>query len=323
MLDNSPAEPDTIAPPDVVPASALGPCPPPERASALEILYRRMPGSTRAATIVELLRQAEDGVLDLSGLWIARRRSRIVGAMLTQALAGRVAALWPPEVVWRWRGPGLAPALVRAAIAFYRARGFRLAQALVDHDAPRRATADLVRGGLPYVTDLNYLGRSTLAPLADVPDSPRFRWTSYDDADPEEFERVLGRTYLGSLDMPELGGLRGFDDVLEGHREKGRFDPSRWRLGRVIGMPEAAAVVLLSAGEAGVWEVSYLGLTPPARGRGLGRSALAHALELARPHAQRLELAVDIRNLPADRLYRRAGFEPFDRRGVHLRLLDD
>ena len=322
MLDNSPADPDTIATPVAGTAAELGPCPPSERAAALDVLYRRMPGSTRAATIVELLRQAEDGVLDLSGLWIARRRFRIVGAMLTQGLAGRVAALWPPEVDWRWRGAGLAPALVRAAIASYRVRGVRLAQALVEHGAPRRATADLVRGGLPYVTDLSYLGRRTSEPLANVPASPHFRWTSYDAADPEEFERVLGRTYLGSLDMPELGGLRGFDDVLEGHREKGRFDPSRWRLGRLDGMPEAAAVVLLSAGEACVWEVSYLGLTPPARGRGLGRSALAHALELARPHAQRLELAVDVRNRPADRLYRRAGFEPFDRRGVHLRLLD-
>lgn len=67
-----------------------------------------------------------------------------------------------------------------------------------------------------------------------------------------------------------------------------------------------------------VWEVVYLGLTPAARGRGLGRQAIAHALELARPHASRLELAVDIRNRPATRLYNATGFAVFDRRSVHL-----
>ena len=58
------------------------------------------------------------------------------------------------------------------------------------------------------------------------------------------------------------------------------------------------------------WEVAYLGLTPPARGRGLGRAALAYALDLARPHTSRLELAVDVRNHPANRLYRAAGVPP-------------
>ena len=59
-----------------------------------------------------------------------------------------------------------------------------------------------------------------------------------------------------------------------------------------------------------VWEVVYLGLTPPARGRGLGRTAIQHALDLAHPHASRLELAVDIRNLPATRLYESVGLRP-------------
>ncbi len=69
------------------------------------------------------------------------------------------------------------------------------------------------------------------------------------------------------------------------------------------------------------WEVAYLGLTPPARGRGLGRAVLAHALDLAAAHVPRLELAVDVRNHPANRLYQAARFLPFDRRSVHLASL--
>ena len=119
--------------------------------------------------------------------------------------------------------------------------------------------------------------------------------------------------------MPELEGVRSLDDVIAGHRATGRFVPHRWRLGRVPDEPGTAVVLLLSdIPDRDVWEVVYLGLTPPARGRGLGRAAIAHALELAHPHASRLELAVDIRNSPATRLYESVGFIPFDRRSVHL-----
>ena len=87
--------------------------------------------------------------------------------------------------------------------------------------------------------------------------------------------------------------------------------------------PGPRAILLLSeVPDRPSWEVAYLGLTPPARGRGLGRAALAHALDLARPHVARLELAVDERNHPARHLYEVAGFLPFGRRAVHLALLN-
>ena len=119
--------------------------------------------------------------------------------------------------------------------------------------------------------------------------------------------------------MPELEGSRSLDDIMSGHRAGGRFVPERWRLGRLRGEPEAAAVLLLSEiPDRDAWEVAYLGLTPAARGRGLGLAALAHALDLARAHVPRLELAVDVRNTPANHLYQAAGFVAFDRRAVHL-----
>jgi len=239
--------------------------------------------------------------------------------MLTQALGGLAAALWPPEFAHRWWFGSLGPVLVRSALDHYRAEGYRLAQALVDLVAPRHARTDLNQGGLPYVTDLVYLDRPTILPLS-VPDScPRFQWRAYGSEVAETFAQVLQQTYVGSLDMPELAGLRPPETVLAAHRASGRFDPLRWQLGWLTDQPEASAVVLLTDGpEDDVWEVAYLGLSPPARGRGLGRVALARALELARPEVNRLQLAVDVRNKPADRLYRRAGFRPFDRRAAHV-----
>jgi GNAT superfamily N-acetyltransferase len=301
------------------PPLPIEPCPPAERDEALGILYRRVPEALRPRLIAEALEEAERGLIDLSGLWIARRRGRIVGALLTQELSGSAAAVWAPEVTSTWRRAATAIALLRAALSDLRSRGFRIAQALLDESAPRHGAADLAGGGLPRVTELISLERDTAAPLAVDPRSPGLTWRGYDPSNDREFRAVLEASYIDSLDMPELAGIRSLDDLLASHRAGGRFVAERWRLGHVEGQPEAAAVVLLSAlSDRDAWEVAYLGLTPPARGRGLGRATLAHALDLARPHVSRLELAVDARNRPANRLYLSSGFVPFDRRIVHL-----
>ena len=113
------------------------------------------------------------------------------------------------------------------------------------------------------------------------------------------------------------------DDIMESHQAAGRFNAERWRLGYIPGKPEAASVLLMAEVPGrDVWEVVYLGLTPAARGRGLGRAVLTHALELAGRHVSRLELAVDCRNTPATRLYHSTGFLVRDRRAVHLAILD-
>ena len=291
----------------------------------------------RSRLVAEVLHEASTGQVDLSGLWVAwdrswrfvperslgwrRGRGRIIGAFLTQALAGRAAAVWAPEVVPSFRRAATAAGLVRSALAELRARGFRIVQAVLDESASRRGADDLTRGGMPRITELLYLERETRFPCPSRPGEapPRLEWCSFDPAHETEFRALLQATYASSLDMPELEGVRSLDDIIAGHRATGRFVPHRWRLGQVPGEPDAAVVLLLSdIPDRDVWEVVYLGLTPSARGRGLGRAAIAHALELAHPHASHLELAVDIRNYPATRLYESAGFVPFDRRSVHL-----
>ena len=312
-------------------------CPPEAREAALQVLYQRIPDSLRSRLVAEVLHEASTGQVDLSGLWVAwdrswrvvpeipdrlaRGRGRIIGAFLTQALAGRAAAVWAPEVVPSLRRAATAAGLVRSALADLRARGFRIVQAVLDESASRRGALDLTRGGMPRITELLYLERETRVPLP--PRAARLRpgSTGAPSIRPtrSSFAALLQATYASSLDMPELEGVRSLDDIIAGHRATGRFVPHRWRLGQVPDEPDAAVVLLLSdIPDRDVWEVVYLGLTPSARGRGLGRAAIAHALDLAHPHASRLELAVDIRNHPATRLYESAGFIPFDRRSVHL-----
>jgi ribosomal protein S18 acetylase RimI-like enzyme len=297
-------------------------CPPRERGRALEILYRRVPGGLRPRLIADALSEAERGVIDLSGLWVAARRGHIVGALLTQPLAGRAAAVWAPEVDSSWRRSATAVALTRAALADLKRRGFIIAQALLDESAPRHGAADLTQGGMPQITELIYLERTTRVPLHVRPEVPKLHWEGLGPTTESDFRAVLQATYSGSLDMPELEGIRSLDDILASHRAGGRFVAERWQVGHLRAEPATAAVMLLSEiPDRDAWEVAYLGLTPSARGRGLGRAVLAHALELAAEHVARLELAVDVRNHPATRLYRIAGFTPFDQRAVHLASL--
>ncbi len=299
------------------------PCPESDRSRALSVLYRRMPEILRPRLVADALAEANNGGIDLSGLWIAVKKSKIIGTLLTHALAGRAVAVWPPEIVPIWRRRTVAVTLLKAALKDVEQKGFLVAQALVDHSSPRSARGDLSRGGMPRVTQLIYMARTTATPLPVPPLIPRFLWKSFGPETEADFRFVLNKTYDGSLDMPELEGVRSLDDVIAAHKAGGCFDPNHWLVGTLENDPESAAVILLiDQPDRGLWEIAYLGLSPKARGRGLGRVALAHALEIAHPHSPRLILAVDARNKPAFRLYRKAGFLPFDRRGVHLRVMN-
>ena len=299
------------------------PCLPDERRAALGVLYRRMPEPLRPRLIDDALAEERRGGVDLSGLWVAVRRGQVIGALLSQVLAGNSAGIWAPEVNATWGRSATAQALVRSALADLQSRGIRIVQALLDESSPRQAAADLIAGGLPRVTDLVYLEIDTSRRVLIHPGVPKIDWRPFCEETDAEFRAVIEEAYHESLDMPELEGFRSLDDIIAGHRAGGRFVPDRWRLGRVAGQPGIGAVVLLSElHDRNAWEIAYLGLSREARGKGLGMATLAHAFDLARPHVSRIELAVDIRNTPANRLYRAAGFRAYDRREVFLTKLD-
>ncbi len=202
------------------------PCPPEAREAALQVLYQQVPGSLRPRLIDEVLQEAASGRADLSGLWVAwdrtwnpkNTRRRIIGALLTQALAGRAAAIWAPEVLPTWRRDTIAAVLVRSALTDLQSRGFRIVQAVLDESANRHGAMDLIRGGVPRVTELLYLERDTKRPLSELAGNasrpgagvvaPHLVWSPFDAACDTEFRTLLQATYISSLDMPELEQVR-------------------------------------------------------------------------------------------------------------------
>ena len=72
------------------------------------------------------------------------------------------------------------------------------------------------------------------------------------------------------------------------------------------------------------WEVVYMGVVPDARGKGYGRAMLWHGLDEARRAGRgSVLLAVDGKNLYANRIYDDLGFIEVASRAVHVRMRED
>lgn len=131
--------------------------------------------------------------------------------------------------------------------------------------------------------------------------------------------QALDKSYVDTLDCPELCGLRETTDVLESHRAAGTFDPKLWWL--VFLQDQPMGCMLFSCfPEQGSAELVYLGLGPELRGNRLGSLLLDLGLRRAAAAGNdTATCAVDLRNTPAMRLYERAGFKEFGRRVAMVR----
>ncbi len=135
---------------------------------------------------------------------------------------------------------------------------------------------------------------------------------------------AMDRSYMDTLDCPELCGLRETRDILASHRDTGRYDPSSWWL--VFEGDEPQGCALFSpCPDAATAELVYLGLSPSVRGRGLGKHLLALGIEEVRRRHPTwpMTLAVDQRNTPALGLYKAFGFRSFGERVAYVRPLQE
>lgn len=120
---------------------------------------------------------------------------------------------------------------------------------------------------------------------------------------------ALDRTYVDTLDCPELCGLRETSDVLDSHRKTGEEDPALWWLVFKGERPEGCMLLSRCPGQRTV-ELVYLGLSPALRGMGLGRKLLRMGVRRALEGSPgwSVSCAVDERNEAAIRLYESLGF---------------
>lgn len=284
--------------------------------AAFRLIFAYLPAHERENRCANAMRLLQRGELDPQGLFIVRGPAGQRGALFCLPVPGRSALLWPPGVMGD-RRTETEDALLRHACAWLRQRGAKLAQTLL---APEELflAGPLLRNGFSAVTRLWYMRHELNLPLNCLNVPSRLNYQTF--ADDAVFRQTLLSSYEGTLDCPEVNGVRGIDEVIEGHRSQGAFDPERWWLAR-LGEQPVGVLMMTEMPESGDWELSYMGVAPEARRRGFGREMLLHALCEARAaDAPSVTLSVDARNQPAWNLYRSLGFEPYDQRVVFLAI---
>ena len=123
-----------------------------------------------------------------------------------------------------------------------------------------------------------------------------------------QVEALVEATFIGSLDCPDVDGLRTGSDVVNGFLESKAWDQSLpwWIL-----CDEHAPIgcALVNTHPKGIFEFAYIGLIQSARGRGLGRALVDFAIRVCRSHSGSIiTTAVDTQNRPACRIYASLGF---------------
>ena len=201
------------------------------------------------------------------------------------------------------------------ALAGWRAAGVPSAFTLLPTDDVT-SPPGLAARGFRRITVLEFHRHGlapTEVPAAGVND---LRYVPVAQLDPALVVGTIDRTYVGTLDAPELNGTR---------RDTRPPDDAAWAALAFRGA-EPVGVLVLDAPSGGPpdeaggrWEVSYLGVVPEARRTGVGAALVRAAVGLAGAAGRRaLHLSVDERNHPAKALYRRSGFRLCGRQAAWL-----
>lgn len=292
----------------------------PERRQALELVLRPLAPEARGP-LLDSLGAAEPQLLGpLDAMLIAERGGGILAAAWAQPAPGRAAALWAPE----WTGERPADAepveteLVAAAARACDAGEVGMAQALFEQASDPRFAA-LEANGFFRIAELEYLGRAAPQQLEPAATGDGLTFEPYDLSQHARLKRVLKQTYLDSLDCPGLEGIRDLEDVLAGYRATGKHDPGHWLFAVEEGT-DLGVLLMADHPDSAQAELVYMGVTPSARGRGLGAKLVDEAMRAAtRMGADHLMVAVDRQNEPARRLYLRAGLAAWAKRFVYVR----
>ena len=289
-----------------------------QRRTALELLFSHLPAEERSSHASEVLESAALGELNLDGLLVAEVNGAPMGAGLFVLQPDQTASVWPPFARPSATADEVTDAILQEMCRRIGRSGARIAQCLLEPDTTDARDA-LSRIGFEHLTDLTFMQRWLDAPLPS-PDV-QFETIDFDEGtNHDRFANILERTLLGTLDCPEVNGLRTGAQALAGHRSVGEFRPSLWKISRVQGVDVGLLLMTEHSGQ-DAWEVVYMGLIPEARGRGYGRGMLLTGLHQAHDAGvESVQLAVDCRNLYAKRIYEELGFQDVAVRRVHIRM---
>jgi mycothiol synthase len=286
-----------------------------DRATALGLVFAHLPPEERERRVIHAY-GSTGGTVGM--VWTAYRGDKLAAAALVEVLPGKTAIISPPRPSDE-QSPATIRELLVQIVAKLPRQKVRLVQVFLPKD--RGAEESLfVDAGFRFAATLVYLvSMSGTFPAARPNDDVEF--LRYAPSLHERLTQLIERTYAGSLDCPSVEHVRSIEDVLEGYRTVGVFDPARWMIVRRRGA-DVGCLLLADDAASNQWELTYMGVIPAGRGQGLGAAIVRHAQWLTgQAGRERLVLAVDANNEPAIAVYAAANFVQWDMRRLFLRVL--
>ncbi|WGI25430.1 GNAT family N-acetyltransferase [Halomonas alkaliantarctica] len=280
-------------------------CPASRRREALLQLAAAYDPAQQAALSAAVKAMYNQPDAQWDGLWITIEAGQLVSAIWVQPLPMNMAQLWLPKELSSERSVHTS-ALLRAANAWVNVHNIRLCHLVLSPHAPA-SEALLVEHGMQRLACLEHLTVSSKRRLMMHEAIPLSLQPLSEFSQSEQLA-LLAAVGQDSLDSRPLRDVLSVEELLAGFYQQDSHAPQHWY---AVGYQEVVVGVLLLAPRPaqGGWELMLMGLTPDWRGKGLGRSLLNKALELAQQAGvQEVMLGVDDANVPAKQLYREAGF---------------
>ena len=290
---------------------------PDEYRQSLELVLRSLLPSARGPLVESLGRVDPEPLGPFDALVVARSAGNVIGAAWAQPHVGKTASLWMPAIEQHHeQNDEIRVELLKSINRVIDLSGVTMVQALLEN------SQDPIR---PLIIEADYHNLAELSYLALQGDSletgesaSTIEFEPYTTSNHLRFKQTIEATYEGSLDCPEMEGRRDQEDVLAGYQAIGTSQANHWYLATSYGQELGA--LLLAEHEDGQFELVYMGLCPEARGQGHGDKLVAKAKHIAQEgSADRLIVAVDARNQPAQKVYARHGFTPWATRHVFVR----
>jgi ribosomal protein S18 acetylase RimI-like enzyme len=296
------------------------------RVQSLWLVFLSLPAVDRAAMVASTTALSSDPDELFANLVVARRGQRLVGATWVQSVPGRTAIVWPPQLI-EDEPEETATALLQEVELRLDGGDLDLAQAI--QSSHRGAASDrLRRHGFQFAAKVLYLvcdvgGGGDVVPLANITaagEEPQpLEFEPFKGSDATRLAGVIERTYIETMDIPVLSGVRRMKDVLDSYRNTGTYDPRNWFFVRSHGC-DVGCLLLADHPDQDQFELVYMGVVPEARGKGLGKRLTAYAKRHTLHAGRRsLILAVDADNSPALLSYTSAGFQLCQEQYVFLR----
>ena len=289
--------------------------------SMLHFILRVTPNADGepAAEVADLWATARRGDVRLSPIFAHKDAEYVEAAVATVSSPGAASLLLLSPPSTKIPPDKLALCLKSARMCVLDC-GDKLTEVLLDSaDRLERGWHEPLRqAGFCFLTNLIYLFRPVDAAMVEPALPTGVSWLNYTARDETMFLRALEESYVGTLDCPELTGIRTTAEVLAGHRAAGEFDPALWTLAMRGGEPVGVVLVNPLRNRTAT-EITYLGVAQTVRGTGVAHALTAHAIVQSRKvSAKTVALAVDVRNTPARRLYARWGFQRLGEREVWI-----